>query len=466
MITTVLFSVIDPLTHFIQEDVWTSAFMTQIFGTMAVFLIVYAVTFPLKIYLSDHQLIKNDRYQIQERFVHLVFPVTWVLMQWVLLVVSEEAHLSFWFIRIIANLLTAWVAIRVTAEFIKHESLLKFTFLSAFGVALLNIFGLVRPALLVLDDIALNVGELHLSLLSCIKGGITFAVLLWATLALSRSAEEKVKNYSVIEPSLQELFTKLIKILFIGTSILITLSSMGLDLSAFAIFGGAIGVGIGFGLQKVVSNLICGMILLLDRSIKPGDVIALDDGKTYGVINKLGARYASVRTRAGKEHLIPNENFITEKTESWSYTDRYVRLDLPMRASLDSDVPLVMRLLVQASQGVPRVLSSPVPGARLLRFSESAIEFELRIWIGDPQNGVSQVKSDVYIRIWELFKQHGVRIPVLQHDLRIMERMDRVDAMDFMDKNGRDGLDFMDKMDRTDAMDQVGVHAVSGRVTE
>jgi len=434
MITTALQSVINPLSDFINFDILSLSLLTQIFGTFGVFLIAYVVTFPLKKYLTDHQLLKNEVQQMQTKFVHLLFPVTWVILQWTLLMVSKESQVSFWFIRIVANLLTAWVVTRVIAEFIKNDSLIKFTVFSAFGIAFLNIFGLVTPALLVLDNIALNIGELHLSVLSLIKGGGTFAFLLWGTLALSRSVEEKVKNYSVIEPSLQALSTKLIKVIFIATSILVTLSSMGLDLSAFAIFGGAVGVGIGFGLQKVVSNLICGIILLLDRSVKPGDVIALDGGKTYGVVNKLGARYASVRTRSGKEHLIPNENFITEKTESWSYSDRYIRLDLPIRASLDSDVPLVMELLMQAFQGVQRVLTSPSPGVRLLCFGENAIEFELRLWVGDPQNGVSQVKSDVYVRIWKLFKQHGIHIPLPQRDIHF-KGVSSVEAMVIDRKN-------------------------------
>lgn len=354
----------------------------------------------------------------------MLFPLILCLIQWTFVAASHEFHLNALITRAGAVLVTAWATIRFTSLLDFQKNTKKLLVVLIYSIALLHIFGLLNHLLNMMDKIALNIGDLHLSLLSTLKGGLTFSLLLWGTATLSRRAEREMKRAVKIEPTLQALFIKLIRVFLIAFSILIALSSVGLDLSAFAVFGGAIGVGIGFGLQKVVSNLICGIILLLDRSVKPGDVIALDQGKSYGEINRLGARCVSVRTRSGKEHLIPNEDFITYKLENWSLSDSLLRITLPMRASLDADVPLVMDLLIKASEGVDRVLKSPIPCARLSGFSDSAIEFELRVWINDPQNGLSKVQSDIYINIWTLFKKHGITIPHSQNDVHLRTSLD------------------------------------------
>lgn len=357
--------------------------------------------------------------QFKKTIVPMIFPTLWCLIQWTIVAACKEFHWNYTLNYSVAEFITAWLVIRCIAIVVIQPSLRKIISVSVFSITTLNSLGLLPHLLTIMENVSLNIGDLHISLLSILKGGLTFFALLWGTITISRRVEKKLKRTGKIEPSLQELFTKLIRVSFIGFSLLITLSSVGLDLSAFAVFGGTIGVGIGFGLQKVVSNLICGIILLLDRSIKPGDVIALEQGKSYGEINRLGARCVSVRTRSGKEHLIPNEEFIIHKSENWSLSDSLIRLSLPMRAGLNSDVELVMKLLVEAAEGVERVIKHPIPGARLSSFSESAIEFELRVWINDPKNGVSKVKSDIYINIWKLFKQNGITIPHPQRDIHI-----------------------------------------------
>lgn len=266
-------------------------------------------------------------------------------------------------------------------------------------------------------DIQFNVGDLHLSLFSLVKGILLLLILLWGAGRLSRIAENRLKSIKRLEPSLQELFSKLLRTLFFSVTALFSLSVMGIDISAFTLIGGAIGVGIGFGLQKIVSNLVCGIILLLDRSIKPGDVIALDNGATYGIVYKLGARCVSVRTRSGKEHLIPNEDLITQRTENWSFSDSMLRLKLPVRVAFDADPRTVLRLLEEIGKSTPRVLKHPAVGARLVGLGDYGYLFELRIWIADPQNGLSQVRSDLYVRIVETLRAHGIKIPVPQLEL-------------------------------------------------
>jgi small-conductance mechanosensitive channel len=218
-------------------------------------------------------------------------------------------------------------------------------------------------------------------------------------------------------PSVQVLFTKLMKATLVTMAVLAAISTTGIDLTALAVFGGAIGVGIGFGLQRVVANLFAGLILLLDRSVKPGDVVAV--AGTYGWVNTLGGRYVSVVTRDGIEHLIPNEEFITTRVENWTHTDSRVRLKIPLGVHYDSDVERALALCVRCAVDTPRVLAEPAPLCQLRSFGDSRVELELRIWIGDPMNGVNNVRSDVLRRIWKTFHEEGIDIPYPQRDVHL-----------------------------------------------
>jgi len=213
------------------------------------------------------------------------------------------------------------------------------------------------------------------------------------------------------------LIGKLVRVLLIIIAVITALESIGIDLTALAVLGGAIGLGIGFGLQKVISNLMSGIILLMDKSVKPGDVIAIDN--TFGWINRLSARYVSVITRDGIEHLIPNEDLISQRVENWSYSDSLIRLKLPIGISYESDVPLAMKLAVEAAETVPRVLDKPAPVCRLMNFGDDSVELELRVWIDDPQKGVVNVRSEVLLNIWNIYHEQGIEFPFSQRDLHI-----------------------------------------------
>ena len=200
-------------------------------------------------------------------------------------------------------------------------------------------------------------------------------------------------------------------------AILITIGSVGIDLTALAVIGGAVGFGIGFGLQKVFSNLISGVILLMDKSIKPGDVITVEN--TYGWVNKLGARYVSIITRDGIEHLIPNETLITQPVSSWTHSDSNTRLRIPIGVHYSTDLELAIRLGIEAAQSQPRVLADPTPRCLVKGFGESAIDLEIRFWIKDADSGVSNIKSAVILEAWRLFQEHGIKIPYPQRDLNL-----------------------------------------------
>jgi small-conductance mechanosensitive channel len=250
-----------------------------------------------------------------------------------------------------------------------------------------------------------------------VKGLLAFAAVLWVANVLARLSETQIQRVDQLTPSLRVLISKVLRVMFIVFAIVIGLNTVGIDLTSLAVFSGAVGVGLGFGLQKVVSNFISGIILLLDRSIKPGDVIAIED--TYGWVNKLSARHVSVITRDGKEHLIPNELLITERVENWSYSDRNIRLKIPVGISYDADPREALALMKEAAAECPRILKKPEPRALMIGFGDSSVDLELRCWISDPNNGVANIKSDVLLLIWDKLHEHGIEIPFPQRDVHI-----------------------------------------------
>jgi len=276
---------------------------------------------------------------------------------------------------------------------------------------------LVDDGIDTLQDLRVTIGTSTISAWGILSGILAFAFTMWACLAVARIIETQLQNVPGLSPSLKVLIAKIVRIVFIVVATAVSLSSMGIDLSALTVLGGAIDLGLGFGLQKVVSNFISGILLLVDNSIKPGDVIEI--AGTYGWINNLRARYASVITRDGTEHLIPNEDLITQRVINWTFTNNLVRMKVPIGVSYDSDPHQCLELVIAAAQSVDRVLSKPTPVCHVLGFGDSSIDLELRFWISDPTNGVANVKSQVLLNIWDTFKENNIEIPYPQSDLHI-----------------------------------------------
>jgi small-conductance mechanosensitive channel len=263
----------------------------------------------------------------------------------------------------------------------------------------------------------MTIGAVRLSVLGVVEATIIFTVLLSVGAAAARWLDRWLERLRDLTPSGRVLLGKLLRVGALSLAVILALHAIGVDLTTLAVFSGAVGLGIGFGLQKVFSNLISGIILLLDRSVKPGDVIAVGDH--YGWINALGARYVSVVTRDGIEHLIPNEDLIGDRVENWSHSSNLLRLHAPLSIAYGSDVPRAVAVAEQAARDCARVLARPEPHCLLLAFGDSAIDLELRLWINDPRNGVHNVKSQVLMRLWELYRQHGIEFPYPQRDLHL-----------------------------------------------
>lgn len=321
------------------------------------------------------------------------------------------------FIVIAQSLLSAWLVIQLAASVIANREVSRLVSALAWGIAALNVLGLLQPLTALLDSWAFPLGNRNVSVLDIMQAIVLLTVLLWLAGALGRFIASRLARSTTLTPSIKVLADKSVRVILVAAGFLLTLNYLGIDLTAFAVFTGAVGVGIGFGLQKVISNLISGFILLLDRSIKPGDVVEI--GETFGWVTALNARYAALTTRDGREWLIPNEDLITQQVINWSYTTKNLRLPLKFGISYDSDVHKAMALAVEAANGVDRVLKDPKPVCRLTGLGDSSVDFELRVWIDDPEAGVMNVKSDVYVALWDLFHEHGIEFPFPQRDILI-----------------------------------------------
>ncbi|WP_420724191.1 mechanosensitive ion channel family protein [Hwanghaeella sp. LZ110] len=347
----------------------------------------------------------------------LILPLIWLILQWFSVFAAQEAGLSNHLIESAVSLLTAWVVIRLVSGAVRDPGWAKMLAIIAWSIAALNLLGLLTPTMVALDRMGVNLGDVRISVLSACKAGVVLVVLLWLGSLVSQMVDSRFHNSKSLSPSARVLLSKTFRILLIAIAIFAALDSIGIDLTALAVFSGAIGLGIGFGLQKVISNLISGLILLMDKSVKPGDVIAIGD--TFGWINSLRARYVSVITRDGTEHLIPNEELISQRVENWSYSNTLVRLKIPIGISYDSDVKLAMDLAVQAARSIARVRTDPAPVCRFMNFGNDALELEMRIWIDDPQAGVVNVRSEILLIIWQMYRDNGIEFPFGQRDLHI-----------------------------------------------
>jgi small-conductance mechanosensitive channel len=282
--------------------------------------------------------------------------------------------------------------------------------------------GGLEPLLAGLDAASLSVGTRRISLLGVLNAALVIAVLLVVTRLAIRLLGQSIERVSRLDSSQRVLFQKLAGVGVVVAAILIGIDLLGIDLTALAVFSGALGLAVGFGLQKTFGNLLAGLILLMDRSVKPGDVIVVAD--TFGWVNKIGVRAVSVITRDGKEHLIPNELLMTERVENWSFSSRDVRIRIPIGIAYDSDLTVAEKLMIEAATAATRVLARPAPNVWLRGFGERSVEYDILVWISDPEQGVGNVQSDILNRLWRLFKDNGIEIPFPQRDVHIRSMPD------------------------------------------
>lgn len=269
-----------------------------------------------------------------------------------------------------------------------------------------------------LDSIGFDYGDTRISLYRALLVLAVIAVVIIAARLASSGVRRLFRRLTSLDSTQQLLGEKIVGIVVWVICVLLGVDFLGVDLTAFTVFTGAFGLALGFGLQKTFGNLLAGIILLMDRSIKPGDVIAVGGG-VVGEVKKIGLRAVSVTTRDKIEYLIPNENLMVNQVENWSYSSRDVRLKIPVGIDYGTDIELAERLMLQAARGTPRVLEQPGPTVWVTAFGESSIQLELQVWINDPEMGLGDVRSGILKRLWALFRENGIRIPFPQREVTV-----------------------------------------------
>lgn len=428
--------IISLLENLSQGRFWSEAFATISiwFNTtlasrdsvveLAVILIAALLAWPIAHYLRIG--IKKlgrerDGYAILRRlwlaFARVAFPAIWLVLQWIAEYCLAGLEMRTTLLVVMSSLLTAWVVINIVTVVVANPLSSKIIAVVAWVIAALNIVGLLDNTVAFLESALFSFGQVNVSALTLIQGIIALGVLLWVTALAGQIFEARIKASPNLTPSIKVLSTKLVRIGLGIAAFIFALSIVGIDLTAFAVFGGAIGVGLGFGLQKIFANLISGFILLVDKSIKPGDVITV--GEDYGRVDALGARYVSVLTRDGIEHLIPNEELIANKVENWSHSNDLLRLRQMVGVHYKSDVRKAIELCFDAMAETDRILANPEPNCLLREFADSSVNIEMRFWIDDPMSGRANVTSNLLLKVWDKFAEHNIEIPYPQRDFHL-----------------------------------------------
>ena len=411
----------------VAEDLYTQAIDAIVSGGLWIPLSIVIFGFvvgvvtrrilrPKLFVLIDNRNISFRTNRILKNLTKLVLPITTLVIvslgSVILPPLAISTETSPTILVAVSKLLVAWIFIRTVAQVIHNSFNRQVVATIAWVVAAISILGVLPQTTNALDAFGMDFGDFRLSALTVVKFAFAFFILLTITRLLVNTAERTLGNASDLSPSARVLIVKIIKVTLISLAILFGVTAAGIDLSALAIFGGALGLGIGFGLQKVISNLFSGMLLLVDKSIKPGDVIELPEGNgAFGWVNQLSARYVSIITRDNKEYLIPNEDFITQPVINWSYTDKKIRVETKFGVDYASDPHAIKAMAIEVAQNTKRVVSEPKPVCHLVEFGDSSLNFVLRYWIEDAQNGVTNTKGDVMLGLWDVFKKEGVEIP-------------------------------------------------------
>lgn len=359
----------------------------------------------------------------------IVFPVGF----WALLLAGRailEHYMPVRILDVAVPLLSSLVVIRIAVYVLRHafpqgswvsrsERAIAWTMWT--GVVL-HITGILPRLRAWLDAIRITVGKVEISALNLVEGTTLVIVTLVATVWLGRLAEQRLMVVKTVDGNVRVVLSKLIKAVFILVGLLIALSLVGIDITVLSVFGGALGVGLGFGLQKIAANYVSGFAILLDRSVKLGDLVTIDN--RYGEVTRLTARYVVVRSLDGTENIIPNETVITSTVVNHSYSDRRVRVDGLVQVAYDADVRRALEIIVEIAKGHPRVVDSPAPIALVKSLAESGVDIEFFTWIDDPESGRGNLRSDLNLQILEAFRKEGIEIPFPQRDIRVRSLTD------------------------------------------
>ncbi|MGB7206525.1 MAG: mechanosensitive ion channel domain-containing protein [Anderseniella sp.] len=350
----------------------------------------------------------------------LLFPVIAVLLLAVAIQICLASVGSAWVVRIAQSLAVIGVLYAAINRFITHSILRTAAVYVGIPVAMLHVFGAWDDAVIFLDGLSLELGNIRLSVYFLLKAALFGGLLFWLGRLSTTAGQRAIRNQKDLDKATKELFAKLFEILLFIVVFILLLQILGLDLTALTVFGGAVGVGLGFGLQQIASNFISGIIILLERSIGVGDYIKLEDGRA-GVLKELNMRSSTLETFDGKEIMVPNEKFITTSFENWTRDDPRQRYEVDFSVSYDSDVEEVARLISQAVAAHPAVLDNPEPPDTELRgFGDSGINMAVEFWCNGLDDGKNRFSADILLVVWKTLKDNNISIPFPQREVRVL----------------------------------------------
>ncbi len=376
----------------------------------------------------------NPRWKFGEGgFDRVVFPLFMWLAVW-LAKLALAPYQGVALLDIVLALITAFAAIRVAVYVLAHvlpegaflRSVIRAIAWAAWIAVALHLVGLLDETVDALDRAGVSFGQQRITLLLVLQAllalGLTLTIAMWA----SRITESRVLAAQSVEMSTRMVVVKLLRVVAIFLAILVALPMVGIDITALSVFSGALGVGLGFGLQKIASNYVSGFIVLLDRSLKIGDTVTVDNRR--GEVQAIEARFTVLKGADGVESIIPNETLITQSVQHHTYSDPKVSIVIPVRVTFESDVDLACELLLEAASGQPRIIPDPAPSARVKALGDLGVEIELTVWVVDPAVGDGDLRSDILRRVVRDFRDRGVILA--RRDIRPHATAEIVETLD------------------------------------
>lgn len=415
---------ISKLQGWFLENVWTIDAFVQGVVILGAFIIAQAGYKALNAKLSKRINDLNVSFRaklILHNILRLLAPFTAIIILFLieLMAISLKLDIDFGLVDATIQLALAWIVVRLSVQFIQNSFIRNIFTFSIWTIAALSILGVLDQTVMTLDAVGMTMGGFRLSLLTVVKGMFALFFLLYAAMFISSLLERRIQRTKGLTATSKVLINKVIRITLVSLALLIGITTAGVDLSLLAVFGGAVGLGVGFGLQKGVSNLFSGMLLLLDKSIKPGDIIELQG--TFGWVDHMGARYTSIVTRDNKSFLVPNEDFVTQQVVNWSHGNTLVRLEVAFGVDYKSNPHKVKEIAEKAALASDRICDDPAPVCHLVEFGDSSLDFKLRFWIKDAEKGVTNMRGAVMLALWDAFKENGIAIPYPHREVYVHE---------------------------------------------
>jgi len=331
-----------------------------------------------------------------------------------------------WLIRIARSISVVFLIYKAIDLFITHPLIRTLLLYICIPIATLQAFGWLDETITFLDSLEFKAGNIRLSLYFLIKTAIVGGFFFWLGSTSNKSGQNMIRSQKTLDIATQELIAKIFQIALFAGIFILMLQVLGLDLTALAVFGGALAVGIGFGLQQIASNFISGLILLMERNLTVGDFIELEDGRS-GILKELNMRSATLETYDGKEIMVPNEKFITGVFINWTRDDPRQRYEVEFSVSYDTDITNLPELIVEAASKHPSVLQEPeAPDCELREFGDSGIKFGLEFWIEGIDDGKNRISADLLTIIWQTLRDNNITIPFPQREVRILSNEPKV----------------------------------------